>query len=641
MKRSKKLLSPFSRTVSPGAPKGRKLFGSFFQKSTARLPSARLFRVTTFAGEPLCLRGDPPRLGTSRTHDPAAWMIAIIPDAMPHVCLLVSPDLRAFSVPDDPARSIAASALVLQTDLRGAVRLKYPLAGPAFLTVNPGAPQDDGPALSFHGPGNSTHAVFRLVVVREAELAVPVRRLAAEIAGAAAEGLRAATILARLRRRSLRPELAQALIRTMPRDELDDLAATLLRAPRLCAMLRRMLPDDPWVQTHLPALAGWHATRNEPPGHALRSPATDAHSLQSPEGRDLVPAGLALTSLARRSVMPRRLSCVLATARNEGPYLLDWLSYHLSIGFEHVFLYSNDNSDGSDALLDALARGGAITWIRNELDGELSPQSKAYTHALTMLPHILDYRWAAVLDLDEYLAFDTGIVDDAADFIGLQEAQSVDALALSWVMFAALPGERWSDASSLTRFTRRERNLNRHVKSLIRPRLFWKTQPHYPTATMDQPFEYRTEQGLLHHHPGVTDRLAAFAEQPSANQAWINHYFLRTAEEALWKWSRGRADWTEESQRDWYMEFVAVNYLELARPDCLVEDTRILSCARRQPAALERLLALPGVVEAEAPIKAAFAGQLRRLREQVLATPPNSNASAAVLRFRDILGAHT
>ena len=72
-----------------------------------------------------------------------------------------------------------------------------------------------------------------------------------------------------------------------------------------------------------------------------------------------------------------------------------------------------------------------------------------------------------------------------------------------------------------------------------------------------------------------------------------------------------------------------------------MEDTRIQACARGQQATLERLLALPGVAQAEAPIKAGFALRLRQLRDQVLATPPNRDASAALLQFRDILGADT
>ncbi len=63
----------------------------------------------------------------------------------------------------------------------------------------------------------------------------------------------------------------------------------------------------------------------------------------------------------------------LTSARNEGSYLLDWIAYHRSIGFDHIFIYTNDNTDGSDDLLDRLAYTGAVTWLRNELGSHSLP----------------------------------------------------------------------------------------------------------------------------------------------------------------------------------------------------------------------------------------------------------------------------
>ena len=108
------------------------------------------------------------------------------------------------------------------------------------------------------------------------------------------------------------------------------------------------------------------------------------------------------TALARRAVEPQRNVCVIATARNEGPYLLDWIAYHRAIGIESFFLYSNDNDDGSDDLLLALARAGAIHWTDSKVPTGGFAQAKAYAHALAIRPDVLDYRWALVIDLDEY-----------------------------------------------------------------------------------------------------------------------------------------------------------------------------------------------------------------------------------------------
>ena len=593
------------------------------------------FTLTASDGGAVSAAGEPAWLDTRAAIVPSVPVLAILPSAMPHVCVLLAQDARPFQVRSEAAPAIAAAAILLQTDTSGVVRLKYPLGGAAFLVRD----DDPGslPTLRFDGSGLTIEAAFTLTPLPPSLIPAALAPLADELGLAAAQGLRAAPLLDALEAAELRAVLAGPLIRVMPRDELAEFARLLLDRPKARAKLAAALPQDPWWP-HLDALAAWRGAR-PPAGTDGRtaSPASDGPVLAPASGRAITPIGLALTSLARRQILPRRGACVLATARDEGAYLLDWLAYHLAIGFEHVFLYSNDNRDGSDELLALLARHGIITWITNGRHDALAPQEKAYAHALTMLPQILDYRWAAILDVDEFLAYDAGMFTGVADFIGFQEAQSVDAIALCWVMFASLPGEAWSDTSSIERFTLRERNANPHVKSLIRPRLFCHSQPHFPTVSAGAPFEYRTQDGSLHHHPGVQGRIPAFAEQPSAEQAWINHYFLRTAEEALWKWQRGRADWTDDSKLDWFADFVAENFLHLARPEHLVEDRRIAACAAGQGAALARLRALPGVAGCEARIKAGFAERLARTRDTFLAVPPRADDKPALRHFRDIL----
>lgn len=49
----------------------------------------------------------------------------------------------------------------------------------------------------------------------------------------------------------------------------------------------------------------------------------------------------------RAEVIPRKDFCILATARNEGIYLAEWIAYHKSIGFEGFFIYINDCQDNS------------------------------------------------------------------------------------------------------------------------------------------------------------------------------------------------------------------------------------------------------------------------------------------------------
>jgi hypothetical protein len=601
------------------------------------ISAVSFFRLRSAQGPFLALPTTGPHLTRQAAIDPGLPAIAIIPDALPHMGFLASPDGRAFGIPGDPLAAVALSVRILRTSQRGIVRLKQPLGGHRFLELD--AP-DARP--HFDGAGTTMAAAFALIPAPAADVPVILHSLASEIGRAAAGGLRQAHLLACLRDGLVRPALAESLLRLLPRDELDDLASRALDEPQTLALLARMLPQDAFLATYLPGLIAWRAARDALSAHRQsQSPAADEGLIRPCMNDAGLPVGMALHTLARGHVAPRRGICLLATARNEGPYVLEWLAYHLSVGFEHVFLYTNDNTDGSDDLLAALADQGVITLVRNARGPRIGVQEKAYAHALTLMPQILDYRWAAALDLDEYFAFDAGMFDTVGDFIALQEAQPVDAVALCWLLFLSGIGDRYSARPTNQRFLSRSAEVNAHVKSMFRPRMFWGSQPHYPYPTLDAPFNYRLEDGSSHHHPGVTDRIAAYSARPTAEKAWINHYIFRTAPEALWKQARDSAAWTPKDdvvQRPNHADFIARNFVDLAAPEKLVADRRILACAQKQSEMLEKLLALPRVAECNAAVQRAFQERLTVLAKEFLAATP-ANASPVMARFRDAVAA--
>ena len=480
----------------------------------------------------------------------------------------------------------------------------------------------------FDGPGGTPLDVFTLLpadpVLQSPAFIAAVRELCA----ACAWPLRAATLLTILEQGALRPTLIEAVLRVMPPDELRQLGRRLLDDPDLLRRLGGLLPGNRWFATILPQLADWDRYRPPVPGRIMTSPVTDEFAGDPLEGYCLPQAGFALTSLARSTIRPRHGLCLLACARNEGAYLIEWLAYHFAAGAEHAFIYTNDNSDGSGQLLEALAAGGAITLIHNEPTTHYGPQYKAHAHALSLLPQILDYRWCAVLDIDEYFAFDSTIFASMPDVLAWHESQPTDAIAFCWQIFAGRRHDVWRDAPAIERFLLRERDTNAHVKSIFKPHLCWHAHAHYPYATLGLPLLFRTEAGTIHHHPGIRDRYPAYAETPTARTAWVNHYMLRSAPEALWKLARGQGDWKGEidANEAALALFISRSYVSLAdRPD-LVEDRRILACATGMEAMRQKLRALPRVAECEDRIKASFRRKLDRLTEAFVNNPAPARA---------------
>ena len=608
------------------------------QAPTALLPArASFFKLRTSRGNVL-VAGDP-RVDMGEAASPRA-LIGMVPDDNRQLCFLMAPDLAPIDVRADGMVSIAVSAFRMQTD-GPAFRLRHPLSPVRFMAVTlsgQGAP-DGCVIFDSHGRGRMDH--FEPIAVLPADLPAAFLQAAAEICAAVARPYRAAGLIEHLRSLAVRPGLAEALLRVLPRDELALLARNLLEQRADLDVLAEVLPENVWAQQVIPQLARWRITRAgvEPAG-VMTSPPSDEHAGDPLEGYGQPQAGFVINALARAHVTPRRGACLIAAARNEGAYILDWLAHHRALGFEHAFIYTNDNLDGSDALLEQLAGHGVITLIHNIPGTHCGPQYKAHAHALSLLPQVLDYRWAALIDLDEYIGLDPRMFGGIDDYLAWQETQAVDAVALCWLMFVAGRQDQWRDASTPARFTRREAGVNQHVKTIFQPGKFWNSQAHYPYATLNSQFVYRNEEGGVHHHMGITDRIPAFAAPPTANMAWISHYWLRTAPEALWKVARGHGDWKDRpSERHLEMsQFMFKSFVALAARTDLVEDQRTVACAPRLGAELAALRALPGIAETEARIKQDFGARLARMaRAFVEGAPASGEEPAEFGPFRDAL----
>ena len=99
---------------------------------------------------------------------------------------------------------------------------------------------------------------------------------------------------------------------------------------------------------------------------------------------------------------------VVAIARNEEPFLDEWLLYHRLIGADHFFIYDDNIAPGLEEFLSP--HKGYTTVIRwHDIHQNFSSlrsdrQTKAYTHAAEHL--LTGYQWAAFIDIDEFIVLD-------------------------------------------------------------------------------------------------------------------------------------------------------------------------------------------------------------------------------------------
>ncbi|KFE36392.1 glycosyltransferase family 2 protein [Thioclava atlantica] len=140
----------------------------------------------------------------------------------------------------------------------------------------------------------------------------------------------------------------------------------------------------------------------------------------------------------------------ITSVKNEGAFLIEWLAHHRAVGFTDFLVFSNDCSDGTDAMLDRLAALGWLTHLPNPGPWKEGPQWAALKQARDH-PLTTGADWIAVIDVDEFVAIKTGDGTLQALFDAVPAAT---AFALTWRLFGNCGVVRYEDRPVTAQFPR-------------------------------------------------------------------------------------------------------------------------------------------------------------------------------------------
>ena len=224
---------------------------------------------------------------------------------------------------------------------------------------------------------------------------------------------------------------------------------------------------------------------------------------------------------------PVRLG-LIACARNEAPYLLEWVAYHRLLGFQHITIYDNESNDATHAILGPLSRAGevnAVYWSSPENDNK---QTSAYTDATKALKEHVE--WAAFIDLDEFILLADGFRLESL----IPVDPTVSAVGVPWRMFGSAGHRYRQPCLTIERFTRTSTAFaaNDCVKSIVRLRDVHFMNVHVPRLERGRIVDVAGEE-ISYESEGVL-------KSQVTGPARINHYFTRSWEEFECKRARGR-----------------------------------------------------------------------------------------------------
>ena len=287
--------------------------------------------------------------------------------------------------------------------------------------------------------------------------------------------------------------------------------------------------------------------------------------------------------------------------KNEGPFLLEWIAFHRVLGVTDFLFYSNDCTDGTDRLLDALADRGLVRHLANPAEGR-----NYQMEALKAARHediVADADWVWIADVDEFLNIHVG---DHTIPAMIEACGNPQTISVTFQFFANDAIETFEDRPVIEQFTKSHNpdvwcgQIAIEVKSLVRSdfplqyfgahRPFFKGSlpPRKRPSWTDGSGRPVERKFLLAENPR---RIRKFPARGARDFATLNHYALRSLDSYLVKNDRGDVNREHRAFDDTYWR---------ERNDPAWEDTsilRYLPALKKEMARLKRLKGIKALHE--------------------------------------------
>ena len=235
---------------------------------------------------------------------------------------------------------------------------------------------------------------------------------------------------------------------------------------------------------------------------------------------------------------------VVASMRNEGPFIVEWVTWYRMLGFTDIVVVTNNCNDRSPELLDALEAAGWVKHIRHDVE----PGQRVTFRKLAAAKEHKSVRradWLLVCDVDEFLVIHKGS-GKIHELIG-KTPKDVPflAMALNWRVFGTCGVDRFDDTPVHQQFALalpQARAMSKMIKMLHRhPRWFLALGEHGPRGwNLDRFGRKPSDDGMYlvnalgetvpDYTPGRPYTRSLNRRHATHEVAQMNHYMLRSAE---------------------------------------------------------------------------------------------------------------
>ena len=241
---------------------------------------------------------------------------------------------------------------------------------------------------------------------------------------------------------------------------------------------------------------------------------------------------------------------IVATIKNEGHYLKEWLDYHLLAGVDHFYLYDHESEDNYNEIVKPYVEAGLVTSTSYPSDVNMYV---VYNYTISRFK--FQSRYMAFIDGDEFIfpkdKTGGGIIETVDEI--LSHDPNAAGLSMNWQTFGS-NGQEKADYSRgvLERFTRRaprtwnvfpnetpaRSQSNIHLKVVQNPRrVDYIADPHFA-------YYFTGHYSILENGTKLPVKNLPPSLNPDVcvDKIAVNHYQTKSKEEFIAKINRKRAD---------------------------------------------------------------------------------------------------
>ena len=235
-------------------------------------------------------------------------------------------------------------------------------------------------------------------------------------------------------------------------------------------------------------------------------------------------------------------SSICLLAKNENAYINEWLDWHLSIGFDHIYIYDNESDIPLKHTIysEYLSYCTFNDWTSNDYQAHM--QHEAYAHFLKT--YACQNEWTAFIDADEFVRILNG--DSINSF--LKDYDSHNGLYIEWITYNA-NGHIYQDLSVPVRerFTQTVPYTLFQIKgkSIVKPNNIRAMSAHFPIGR------------ATGHNIVDSSHKEVYLSKPYTcplDKIVIDHYFTKSYEEWISKVKKGSCcSYTERKIHEFFI----------------------------------------------------------------------------------------